>query len=81
MGYFWNVLETDSLTKIAQILDNFLAILETSLLRKNCFGYFLGNFGEDLATFWATLVMIWLPLNLASGHTGSHIDVETKKRK
>ena len=42
LRYFWNYLETYSLTKLAQILGSFLFFFF-----KNCFGSFLGNVGEN----------------------------------
>ena len=56
LGYFWKVFEAYSLTKLTQILDNFLCYFEN--LSSNCFG-----------SFWAPLVKIWLLLIRASGHT------------
>ena len=52
LGYFWKVLETFSLTKLAQILGNFLCYL------KKLSFYVI----TDLAPFWATLVKIGLLL-------------------
>ena len=46
LSYFWKVLETFSLTKLTQILGNFLYYFTNlSLCIKKCFGSFLGNFG------------------------------------
>ena len=56
-----NVLETQSLTKLAQILGNYLFNF------KNLSFYIK----TVLPPFWATLVKIGLLLILASGHTES----------
>ena len=59
LSYFWKVLETFSLTKLTQILGNFL--------------YYFTNLSlcvkTSSAPFWATLYEIGLLLILASGHT------------
>ena len=48
-GDFWKFLVTNFLTKVAQIYKRSWDYFEkTSLLGKNCFGYFLGNFLKHL---------------------------------
>ena len=59
LGYFWKVLEAYFLSKLAKISRNFFVpFYKRLLLRKNCFGFFFGNFGEN----WALLILV-------SGHT------------
>ena len=62
LGYLWNNLETNSLTKLAQILSNFLFYF------KNISFYVK----IALTPFGTTLVKIKLLLILASGHTDWH---------
>ena len=52
LGYFWNVLATNFLTKAAQIFGNSLGYFEKHyFLSKNCRGYFLATFGIKLDCF------------------------------
>ena len=53
LGYFWKVLETYSLTKLAKMLGNFLWYLKNYSLCKNALATFLvlGNIGGN----WVTL--------------------------
>ena len=60
LGYFWKVLETDSLTKLAQILSNFLCFLNLPFLLEDWFGNNLGNFGQYLAIINSRVWSHWL---------------------
>ena len=52
LGDFLKFLVTKFTTKVAQIISNFLVyFLKTSLLCKNCCGYFLGNLSKHLGYF------------------------------
>ena len=48
LGDIWKFLATKFLTKVAQMIGNFLANLKTLVLCKYCLCYFLGNFWKHL---------------------------------
>ena len=52
LGDFWMFSVANFLTKVAQILDDFWGFFrKTSILSKNCWGYFLVNFWMYLVNF------------------------------
>ena len=63
LGYFWKVLVTNFLTKIAEIssCDLFGLLVNHQYQSKNYCGYFLGNIWGILATFYSIIWSHWPP--------------------
>ena len=60
LGYFWKVLVTKCLTKVAQYFDNVLAYFEKrDFESKNCCAYFLATFGNNCPTFYFNIWSHW----------------------
>ena len=51
IGRFWKFFPRNVLSQMAQIFGDFWDFLEYTTFKKNCHGYFLGNFCKILATF------------------------------
>ena len=51
LGDFGNFLATKFITKIAQMLSDFWAVVKSITFRLNWLGYFLGNFWKNLGYF------------------------------
>ena len=58
-GYFWNILASKLITKVAWTLDNFWALVKIALFKLKCFGFFWGKFEK--------IGRLLIP---TSGHTG-----------
>ena len=48
--------------EVAKKIGDFWAILKTSILSKDCCGYFLGNFWKNWATICSNMWSHWLPV-------------------
>ena len=81
-GDFWKPSVANVLTKVAQIYKSLSGLFWKHQFSSNyCRGYFWGNFGKNLATFYFSIWSHWCPLRPSTARTNLLKPFQEKKKE